>query len=843
MRIMHSDKCKSGISPIGDLQRGSHFCQFYQTKKDLLDLFVPYFKTGLKNNELCVWVTSRSLGAEDAKKALRRALPGFEKYVKTGQLQFIPSSHCHSKNEKPGNIIASLLDKAVAGGFEGLRLGCSCSPAKNGKVFTCGPDAITNNNAVAFFAYPRDRFDAIGVMEVVKNHRFALIKNAGKWEVLESSEARTLKDALKRSEEKLRSLFSNMSEGFAYHRIVLDIKGRPCDYIFLEVNESFERLTGIKGKDIIGKKVTDALPGIEEDPTDWIGKYGMVALTGKPVQFESYSETLGKWFSVSAFSPRKGYFAVTFSDITERKRYEEDIIRSRQQWERTFDSVPDLIAILDNRHRIVRVNRAMAEQLGMSVDECVGLHCYEYVHGMSEPPEFCPHSRTLRDGCQHFFELYEGRLGGDMLVSTTPITNERGEVTGSVHVARNISELKRAEQKFRILSETAGVLLAAEKPQEIVEKLCTNVMSYLDCQVFFNFIAGSNAGRLRLNAYAGIPAETAKEIEWLDYGVAVCGCAARDGERIISENIPETPDPRTDLVKSYGIKAYACHPLLAGGRVIGTLSFGTKTRAKFTDDEIALMKTVADQVSVAMERKAMEEERERLLEDLKKSNKELEQFAYIASHDLQEPLRMVSSYVQLISRRYKDRLDKDADEFIGYVVNGTSHMQTLLDDLLAYSRVGASGKPFALTDLNSVLDMTTVNLKKLIDDSHAEIKHGSLPAVYADSVQMVQVFQNLIGNAIKFRSNAPPHVKITVNLEDNEWVFCFSDNGIGIDPKYFDRIFNIFKRIHSRDKFDGTGIGLAICKKIVERHGGRLWVESEPGKGSTFYFTLPASVE
>ena len=191
---MHSDKRKSGISIIGDLPWGSHFCQFYQTKKDLLDILVPYFKAGLKNKEFCVWVTSRSLCAEDAKKALKKAVPHFEKYAANGQMEIIPHTRCHAKGEKPGRILDSMFDRAVSNGFDGIRLACISSPLKaGGKSFTCyGADAIRKHNAIAVFAYPRDKFDAIGLMEVVKNHRFALVKNAGKWEVLESSEARTL---------------------------------------------------------------------------------------------------------------------------------------------------------------------------------------------------------------------------------------------------------------------------------------------------------------------------------------------------------------------------------------------------------------------------------------------------------------------------------------------------------------------------------------------------------------------------------------------------------------------------------------------------------------------------
>jgi light-regulated signal transduction histidine kinase (bacteriophytochrome) len=229
--------------------------------------------------------------------------------------------------------------------------------------------------------------------------------------------------------------------------------------------------------------------------------------------------------------------------------------------------------------------------------------------------------------------------------------------------------------------------------------------------------------------------------------------------------------------------------------------------------------------------------------ELARSNKELEQFAYIASHDLQEPLRMVSSYVQLISKRYEDKLDNDANEFIGYIVNGTKHMQTLLRDLLEYSRVGTKGKPFELIDMKAALNSAISNLDKHIKESRTEISCGNLPGVYADETQIVQVFQNLIDNAIKFCGDKPSRIHITSEWKKTEWVISVSDNCMGIDPKHFDRIFVMFKRLHAGDKYPGTGIGLAVCKKIVERHGGRIWVESEPGKGSAFYFTIPVREE
>jgi len=243
------------------------------------------------------------------------------------------------------------------------------------------------------------------------------------------------------------------------------------------------------------------------------------------------------------------------------------------------------------------------------------------------------------------------------------------------------------------------------------------------------------------------------------------------------------------------------------------------------------------------ERKRAEAQVHQVLAELARSNKELEQFAYVASHDLQEPLRMVASYVQLLARRYKGKLDQDADDFIGFAVDGAARMQRLIEDLLTFSRVGTRGKAFAPVDSAVVLKEALANLELVISESHAVVDYDRLPTVSADEVQLMQLFQNLIDNAIKFRGEAPPHLHISAVEEGKEWVFSVRDNGIGIDPRYFDRIFIVFQRLHAGNKYRGTGIGLAVCKKIVERHGGRIWVESKPGQGSAFFFTLPRDRE
>jgi signal transduction histidine kinase len=312
---------------------------------------------------------------------------------------------------------------------------------------------------------------------------------------------------------------------------------------------------------------------------------------------------------------------------------------------------------------------------------------------------------------------------------------------------------------------------------------------------------------------------------------------AADGERrfLTSHLIPD------ELFSHERRFTWAVESLNSGGNQFGYIVF--EIGSLKTDLYGALVRQISSalQDSLLLQKyKQAEETLTRQARELTHSNEELQRFAYIASHDLQEPLRTVTSYVQLLARRYKDQLDADASEFINFAVGGAKRMHALINDLLTYSQVDANSKPFAPTDCAMVLERVLANLRLIIEETGTDVSIDNPPTLMADDVQMACLFQNLIENAIKFRRRGiRPTVHIGAERADGEWLFSVRDNGIGIDPRYFEQIFVVFQRLHNQDEYEGTGIGLAMCKRIVERHGGHIWVASEPGKGSTFYFTMP----
>ena len=309
--------------------------------------------------------------------------------------------------------------------------------------------------------------------------------------------------------------------------------------------------------------------------------------------------------------------------------------------------------------------------------------------------------------------------------------------------------------------------------------------------------------------------------------------------RAVYGSLEELPEDERPWLQAHGILSVVATPIFVTGELWGCLELAEYQRERqWSQFEVAALQLAADLLGASVQRHNVEQRLQRTMENLAQSNMELEQFAYVASHDLQEPLRMVASYVQLLGRRYAGKLDEDADEFIGYAVDGATRMQRLISDLLTYSRVSTQGRDLTQTDMARVMGTALSNLEMAIGDVGATVTHDELPSVVGDDGQLVQLMQNLMANALKFHGEEAPAIHVGVKQNGEHWVFSVTDNGIGMDPTYAERIFVIFQRLHSREKYPGTGIGLAICKRIVERHGGRIWVETSPSQGSTFRFTL-----
>ena len=332
----------------------------------------------------------------------------------------------------------------------------------------------------------------------------------------------------------------------------------------------------------------------------------------------------------------------------------------------------------------------------------------------------------------------------------------------------------------------------------------------------------------------------------------IVGILARDRRGLLFRTPAEEEEAGQQPARDLGgdFQTRIAVPLIARSVFVGTLNIRSLQPYAYDESHLAQAERIGAQIAgtianaFAYEKlEAAQQALEKAVTELRRSNQELEQFAYVASHDLQEPLRKIASFCNLLESRYAEQLDDRANVYLHYIVDGAMRMQALVNDLLLYSRVTTRGMEFALTDTNDVLQEALANLDVAVAESNACVTHDPLPTAYGDTKQLARLFQNLIGNAIKYRGEAPPEVHVSVLKKGDEWVFSVRDNGIGIAPEYAERIFVIFQRLHTREEYGGTGIGLSVCKKIVERHGGRIWVESEEGCGATFYFSLPQVTE
>lgn len=436
----------------------------------------------------------------------------------------------------------------------------------------------------------------------------------------------------------------------------------------------------------------------------------------------------------------------------------------------------------------------------------------------------------------------------------------RGQLSSALQAALLTQQIKRRALQIQTAAEVSGAASGILDPDQLIQQVVDLVQERFELRYVGLFLVSTSStdgepgdvprrrwavlragtggvGKKMLAAGHRLKVDGFSKVGWCILNRQACFAldvaSARSAE-------PEMEEGCSDLAL----------PLISRGEVIGALEIQSTREAAFGGEDVTALQTMAGQLANAIVNARLYDQSQKMIAERKqaeaklaRSNQELEHFAYVASHDLQEPLRMVTGYLELLERRYKGQLDSDADEFIEYAVDGASRMKGLINDLLAYSRVSMQSEPFEPVDCNVVLEYVLGDLRLAIEENDAVITHDSLPTIIADSAQFGQIFLNLVSNAIKFRSDEPPAIHIGVTQADGEWLFSVRDNGIGIDPQYVERVFAIFQRLHTRKEYPGSGIGLAVCKKIVERHGGRIWLKSQPNQGTTFYFTIPTVSE
>jgi len=622
-------------------------------------------------------------------------------------------------------------------------------------------------------------------------------------------------EALIKSEERYRSIVENINDGFCIH----DFEGNIQD-----CNENFALMLGSVPEEIIGTNLDDF-----SSNKMMLEKNNVIRELKKTGIVEFDADLLKKdgnrcYYNIksSVVSGKNGDKVHSFlRDVTKRREMEEILheseIKSQKRLaeiEAIYNSAPIGLCVLDRNLRFVRINDRMAKINGFPPEEHIGKTIQEMVPDLAEQGEAV---------AKEVFETKKKVMGREFNGITPakpgvlrtwieqwyPVKDSSNQIIGINVAVLEITDIKRADK-------------ALKKSEEKLRLA----------------IEGADAVMWFWNLEKDV-------FEWTDRYINIFGTkpdpamSYHDFLKSVHPEDREKVKNATQRVMQYGedfkVELRTIWPDRSIHWVysLGRLFYDFQGKPK-------------EMIGIAIDitpSKLAEQELQETLKQLKRSNAELEQFAYVASHDLQEPLRMITSFLQLLQRRYENQIDSDANEFIQFAVDGAARMQELVNDLLTYSRIGRKTGKFEYVNTEDILKQITFDSRLLIEENNAHIHYDSLPLVWADYTQMVQVFQNLISNSIKYNEQENPTINISAEKKVNDWVFKVEDNGIGIDPKHRVHIFKIFQRLHGRDEYDGTGIGLAIVKRIVEQHGGMIWYESKPGEGSIFYFSIPQGDE
>jgi PAS domain S-box-containing protein len=524
-----------------------------------------------------------------------------------------------------------------------------------------------------------------------------------------------------------------------------------------------------------------------------------------------------------------------------------EIERAGALTQQILAGIADAFVVCAPDWSVVFANEAGARLFGRSAGEMTGNNVWELVPEATGTPMQRELLRAMADRRSVTIESWNEQRDEWREWTAYPLPDG-----ALAFYARDIKTRKQAEERraratssAALRAEAAGVLVGGRDIPIMLQQCCESVVKHLPMAFAGVWLLDPTSEWLELQASAGQYTHLGAEHRRVGIGgeSRIGLIAAERKPHLTNAVLDDEFLSHKEWARQEGMVAFVGFPLVAGDVLVGVL--GGFARVQLPDDTMIALGGVSDAIAHGVARRRAEIDLDERARELARSNADLEQFAYVASHDLQEPLRTVSSYTQLLARRYKGKLDKDADEFIAFAVDAVTRMQRLIRDLLAYSRVGTRDREFGAVSMEPVIATALDNLRLAIAETKAQITHDPLPTVIGDEGQFRQLWQNLIGNALKFRGPDTPTVHVSVRREGDgdgaNWQFSVKDNGVGIEPQYFDRIFVIFQRLHSMDRYPGTGIGLAVCKKIVERHGGRIWVESQLGAGSTFFFSLPAA--
>lgn len=619
---------------------------------------------------------------------------------------------------------------------------------------------------------------------------------------------------LKESEAKYRDLFDNASDLIQ----CVDPQGR-----FLYVNNAWKKTLGYSDEEIKTKIIFDIIhPNYQQQcreiftrllKGESLSEFEMGFLTKANQKIVVSGTSMPKMIDGKMISTRGIFRDITQKKIDEEnlKKYIQELRKGEQHIKAIFDNAPDPVIVIDGKSNVIKWNPKAETVFGWKTIDVVGKPLFQFII----PTQY---HETYKKEIERFFTNGEENVTN--ILFEIEGLNQKGV---RFPISLSISSYKIDEKKYyficfaRDISENRKVLDALKLSENFLDSIIDN---------FPAIIFVKNVSDLRYIRVNKVVEElfgySRKEIIGKnDYEVF----PKDEADRFVAND-----KKLLETGKLLEIADEPAHTKYKGIRIL-------ETKIVLIKDSIGKPVYILGIANDITERKKIQAELDNKTEELARSNTELEQFAYIASHDLQEPLRMVSSYLQLLEKRYKDKLDQDAKDFISFAVDGSNRMRSLIHGLLEYSRINRI-KPFEEIDLTLLLKDVLGNLKTSIEENKAIIKISDLPKIYGDPILINQLFQNLIQNAIKFRNTKDPEIEISCKEEKDEYLFSIKDNGIGIQKEYMDKIFVIFKRLNSREKYPGTGMGLAICKKIVERHGGKIWVESEFGKGSTFYFTI-----